>query len=86
MKEKIMEYVETWENRCYFDGIPDMTPIEVEHLNNVPSYRKIALSILNNDQQLKRLGYTGKKSKYYDFYKRIELDKRQKVKQLKLEI
>jgi len=41
---------------------------------------------LTNDHSLKSLGYTAKKSPFYDALKRIEIDNRQKVKQLKLEL
>jgi predicted phosphoadenosine phosphosulfate sulfurtransferase len=86
MKEKILDYIQTWEQRCYFDGIPDEAPYELEIRNKVPSYKKICMAILRNDYALKSLGYTPKKSKYYDAYKRIELDNRNKVKQLKLDL
>lgn len=86
MKEKILDYIQTWEQRCYFEGIPDEAPYELEIRNKVPSYKKICMAILRNDYALKSLGYTPKKSKYYDAYKRIELDNRNKVKQLKLDL
>jgi len=86
MKDQIMEYIKTWEKRCYFDGIPDEAPHELEIRNKVPSYRKICLAILKNDYALKSLGFTPKKSKYYHAYKKIEIENRQKTKQLKLEL
>jgi predicted phosphoadenosine phosphosulfate sulfurtransferase len=81
-----MNYIKEWETKCYFDGIPDEAPYELEIRNKVPSYRRIALAILKNDYSLKTLGYTPKKSKYYDFYKKIEIEARQKYKQLKLDL
>ncbi len=86
MKEQILEYIKIWEERCYFDGIPDEAPHELEIRNKVPSYRKICFAILKNDYSLKSLGFTSKKSKYYDAYKKIEIENRQKCKQLKLEL
>jgi predicted phosphoadenosine phosphosulfate sulfurtransferase len=86
MKEQILEYIKIWEERCYFDGIPDEAPHELEIRNKVPSYRKICFAILKNDYSLKSLGFTPKKSKYYDAYKKIEIENRQKCKQLKLEL
>lgn len=86
MKEKILEYIQVWEKRCYFEGIPDEAPKELEKMNKVPSYKKICLAILNNDYALKTLGFTPVKSKYYDAYKKIELEQRKKIKQLKLEL
>jgi predicted phosphoadenosine phosphosulfate sulfurtransferase len=86
MKEKIQAYILEWESRCYFNGIPDEAPHELEIRNKVPSYRKICIAILKNDYALKTLGFTPKKSKYYDAYKKIEIENRQKNKQLKLEL
>jgi predicted phosphoadenosine phosphosulfate sulfurtransferase len=86
MKEKIVEYIKTWESRCYFNGIPDEAPHELEVRNKVPSYRRICFAILKNDYSLKTLGFTPTKSKYYDAYKKIEIEQRIKNKQLKLEL
>lgn len=86
MREKILKYIETWEQRCYFDGIPDEAPKELESLGKVPSYRRICLAILKNDYPLKTLGFTPNESKYYGCYKRIELAQRSKTKQLKLDL
>jgi len=44
----------------------------------VPSYKAIAMSILNNDVSLKKLGFQGKHSDWYSELKRIEISKRQK--------
>lgn len=86
MKEEIINYIKTWEKRCYSDGIPDEAPNELEIRNKVPSYRRICKAILKNDYSLKTLGFQPKKSKYYDFYKKIEIEGRQKYKQLKLDL
>jgi predicted phosphoadenosine phosphosulfate sulfurtransferase len=77
MKKKIKEYISVWEQRCYFDGIPDEAPIELESRNKVPSYRKICMAILKNDYHLKTLGFTPTKSIYYSQLKKIELKNRQ---------
>ena len=55
MKKKIKEYIKMWEQRCYSNGIPDEAPQRLAQLNKVPSYKKIAIAILNNDYQLKSL-------------------------------
>ena len=86
MKQKIEKYIQTWEQRCYSKGIPDEAPAELETRNKVPSYRRICYAILKNDYALKSLGFTEIKSKYYHAYKKIEIENRQKVKQLKLEL
>ena len=86
MKQKIEKYIQMWEQRCYSNGIPDEAPLELETRNKVPSYRRICYAILKNDYALKSLGFTEIKSKYYHAYKKIEIENRQKVKQLKLEL
>lgn len=62
--------------RCYKEDIPDEVPIQLNE--KVPSYKKIALCLLKNDLNLKGLGYDTKRSDWYDYYKRIELNERKK--------
>jgi len=78
MRDRIENYISDWEEKCYYDGIPDEVPNEVK--NKVPSYKRIALAILNNDVTLKTLGLSGKKSIYYSILKKIEIDERNKNK------
>lgn len=78
------DYVKTWENRCYYNGIPDEVPKEIH--KKAPSYKRIAIALLNNDMQLRELGYEPKTSKYYIMLKRIELKEKLKTNQLKLEL
>lgn len=80
MQEQIRQYIEMWEQRCYFKGIPDEAPNEIKHL--VPSYKHIALAILSND--LRKIGVTPKKSIYYDVLKKMELSERGVPVQLSL--
>jgi predicted phosphoadenosine phosphosulfate sulfurtransferase len=82
--EKINDYIENWEKRCYTKGIPDEAPIQIS--DKVPSYKKICIALLKNDMNLTSLGYEPKKTKYYSMLKRIELSARNdgKPKQLKL--
>jgi len=80
-REKVGRYIELWENRCYRRGIPDEAPVEIHNL--VPSYKRIALALLNNDVGLVDLGYKAKKSKYYDEIKYNELKKTKNI-QLRL--
>lgn len=77
--KKITEYVKQWESQGYSEGIPDFAPNELEDLNLVPSYRRIALAILNNDIILTSLGFEPKKSEYYGILKRIELNAKTKA-------
>ena len=82
---KINQYIEDWERRCYKDGIPDEAPVELK--DKVPSYKSICLALLNNDLNLKSLGFEPKKSKYYYMLKRIEIEARNyNGKQLKLKL
>lgn len=76
MKIKINQYINTWESRCYHEGIPDEADERLESLELVPSYRRIAIAILKNDYPLKSLGFTPKVSPYYTELKRIEIAKR----------
>ena len=85
MRKNLIEYVKTWEQRCYFDGIPDAAPLELESRGLVPSYRLIVKAILKNDTQLKTLGFSPKKSELYSELKRVEIMCRKgSVTQLKL--
>lgn len=85
MKTAIINYVKTWENRCYSNGIPDEVPKRIEQLNKAPSYRMICLALLKNDYSLKTLGFTPKKCESYNQLKKIELSQRKNtVKQLTL--
>jgi predicted phosphoadenosine phosphosulfate sulfurtransferase len=84
MKQKIKKYIRDWEQKCYFNGIPEEAPVRLEQLNKVPSYRQICMAIMKNDTQLKTLGFNPVKPKSYHLLKRIELDARNKPKQLKL--
>lgn len=88
-KDKIEIYVSRWKKRCYTDGIPDEAPIELEQNDLVPSYRRICLAILKNDNNLLTLGFTKSKSGAYSDLKKIELIDRGVIKpslQLKLKL
>ena len=86
MKQKIINYIKTWEERCYSEGIPEEVPSRLTQLNVAPSYKELCSIILKNDTTLKGLGITQIKSNYYHELKRIELAERKdgKPKQLKL--
>ena len=72
-----------WENRCYYNGLPDDSPQEI--FDMVPSYHRICLAILRNDYSLKTLGFTPVKSEVYDDLKKIELGISKYPLQLKLQ-
>lgn len=70
-----MAYVAMWENRCYFDGIPDEVSNNLMKSGRVPSYKAIALAILKNDTTLRSLGFSGKDTDWYGVLKKIEFKK-----------
>ena len=47
--QKVSEYLTLWEGRCYSSGIPDEVPTEIMRAGKAPSYKTIAIAILNND-------------------------------------
>ncbi len=77
-KSKIKEYIKTWQQRCYSDGVPDVAPQEIDHL--VPSYKNICITIMKNDTHLELLGFTRPVSKFYSELKKIELIERGIIK------
>lgn len=60
----------------YEDDIPDEVPDALASNNLAPSYKAIALAILNNDNNFTSLGFAPKKSVYYSILKKIEIDAR----------
>jgi predicted phosphoadenosine phosphosulfate sulfurtransferase len=49
--------VNTWQGRCYSDGIPDEVPAKIAAANRAPSWKSIAMAILKNDMHLRSLGF-----------------------------
>ena len=62
LTQKVKEYTETWEKRCYFDGIPDEVPKKLHDAGKAPSWKAIAIAILKNDLNLYSLGFGKRKS------------------------
>jgi predicted phosphoadenosine phosphosulfate sulfurtransferase len=60
----------------YFYDIPDEVPQSLSRENLAPSYKALAIALLNNDHALKSLGMTQPKSKAYSMLKQIELKAR----------
>ncbi len=74
--------MKTWEERCYSDGIPDEIPPKLAKANRAPSWKQIAVLLLQNDHQLRGLGFGREDSETVDS---IYRDARQrKSGQLKL--
>ena len=55
---KRIAWVETWRQRCYRDLIPDDLPDGLLFTGRAPSWKAIAICLLNNDFRLHKLGYT----------------------------
>lgn len=86
MKQKINQYIKTWESNCYKNGIPDSVYIRLEQLNKVPSYKAICKAILKNDSNLKTLGGSFEKTTLYSSLKRKELIERGVILQLRMDL
>jgi len=88
MEAKIRQYITEWESKGYSGGIPDEVPLRLNELNKAPSYKKIALAILNCDHNMKSLGFSCKKSAWYSHYKKLELIEKGTIidNQLKLDL
>jgi predicted phosphoadenosine phosphosulfate sulfurtransferase len=76
MRQRIAEYITTWETRGYPEGIPDEADFVLEALNKVPSFRAICRAIMKNDVGLLSLGYARETCETYMMLKRIELVER----------
>jgi predicted phosphoadenosine phosphosulfate sulfurtransferase len=55
--ERVSEYVQTWQRRCYLEGIPDEVPLKVAASGRAPSWRAVAIALLQNDLHLYQLGF-----------------------------
>lgn len=47
-----------WKERCYFDDIPDEVSLGIQKSLRAPSYKAIAIAILNNDLNFLSLGFS----------------------------
>ena len=74
-KRLVDEYVKTWESRCYSDGIPDEVPKLIDSEGLAPSWKRIAIALIQNDMRMEALGNIPKQSQWYGVLKRIELRK-----------
>ena len=57
LEQRIETYLQTWESRCYPDGISDEVPYKLMRSGRAPSWKAIALAILRNDMNLTSLGF-----------------------------
>lgn len=75
---RVKSYIKTWENRCYFEGIPDEVSDGLMKSMRVPSYKAIALALLKNDLMLYSLGFSPEVSKWYKVIKKEQLKSEKK--------
>jgi len=73
--------VKVWEERCYSDGIPDEVSDNLMESMRVPSYKAIAVCILNNDLSLYGLGFAPHVSHWYKTVKQLN---KKETKQMEL--
>lgn len=75
-KDRVKKYINDWKLKGYAQDIPDEVPHELMQLGIAPSYKAIAMALLDNDLNLYSLGFTRPQSEWYGHYKRIELEQR----------
>ena len=76
-KNKIFTFIKWWEERGYFDGIPDEAPSILESERVAPSWRRICKSLLRNDYWCKGLGFTQHKTDAYNKYLKLKKEQRE---------
>lgn len=84
MRERIQKYIDQWRSQGYSDDIPDEVPDSLMRLQLAPSYKAIVFAILRNDVTLSSLGFSGTPTQWYSELKRIELEERGDIRQMKL--
>jgi len=53
----VREYNQQWRRRCYSDGIPEEVPKKVAASGRAPSWKAVAVALLQNDLHLYQLGF-----------------------------
>lgn len=74
--------MQTWEDRCYKDGIPDEVPACLMRSMRVPSYKALAIAILKNDFNLLSVGFARKETDLSN--ELLEADRAEKDQNMKL--
>ena len=54
---RVAEYNQVWRRRCYSGGIPDEVPKKVAASGRAPSWKAVAIALLQNDLHLYQLGF-----------------------------
>jgi len=76
-KNKVYTFIKWWEERGYYDGIPDQAPAILESERLAPSWRRICKSLLRNDYWCKGLGFTQHKTDAYNKYLKLKKEQRE---------
>jgi predicted phosphoadenosine phosphosulfate sulfurtransferase len=76
-ENKIAVFVKWWTDRGYPNGLPDFADPKDEASRKVPSWRRVAKSLLRNDYWCKGLSFGMNKATYYDKYLKIMKRRRQ---------
>lgn len=76
-ENKILLFERWWMQRGYPDGIPDEADYKLETDKKVPSWRRVAKSLLRNDYWCKGMSFTQHKSEAYHKYLKL-MEKRKK--------
>jgi predicted phosphoadenosine phosphosulfate sulfurtransferase len=84
--KRIDQYIRTWNSCGYPDDIPDEVPDALMRLGLAPSYKAIAIAILQNDLQFRSLGFQAQQSMWYMALKQIEIAERNGDKGRNLEL
>jgi predicted phosphoadenosine phosphosulfate sulfurtransferase len=76
-KNKIYTFIKWWEERGYYEGLPDEAPAILESERVAPSWRRICKSLLRNDYWCKGLGFTQHKTEAYNKYLKLKKEQRE---------
>jgi predicted phosphoadenosine phosphosulfate sulfurtransferase len=55
--DRVREYNQQWRRRCYSGGIPEAVPKKVAASGRAPSWKAVAIALLQNDLHLYQLGF-----------------------------
>lgn len=77
-ENKVTIFRKWWMDRGYPEGIPDEAPYELEAARKVPSWRRVAKSLLRNDYWCKGMSFTQHRSAAYEKY--LDMMRRRKEK------
>jgi len=77
-KDKIAVFLKWYEQRGYAHGIPDEVDPKLEALRKVPSWRRVAKTILKNDYWCKTLSFNQHKSEAYERYVKVIRNRRRR--------